>query len=102
MELFGLDPFVAAVVITIIGVSASVLLGWLKSDNPINPRQIVASAIIAFVVSFQIVAAEISLLPDGIEQLALGMIVFALIAQVSGIDSLAKSGAKAAAKARKS
>ena len=101
MELFGLTPFVAAIIITIAGVAGSVVLGWLKGNDPFNPRQVAASAIIAFVISIQIVSAQISAIPDGIAEHELGAIVFALIAQVSGIDSLAKSGAQAAMKTLK-
>ncbi len=101
MEIFGLDPIVAAILLTAIGVSLSVLLGWLKGTEPIDIRQVVASGLIAFVVSIQLVIAELSVLPDDLAGLALGSIIFALMAQVAGIDSLAKSAAKAVSKARK-
>lgn len=101
MQVFGLDPFVAAIIITAVGVSTSVLLGWLKGTGPFNVRQVVASALIAFIVSIQLVIAELTVLPDDLAGLALGSIIFALIAQVSGIDSLAKSAAQAVSKARK-
>jgi len=101
MQVFGLDPFVAAICITAVGVALSVLLGWLKGTRPFNVKQVVASALIAFVVSIQLVIAELTVLPDDLAGLALGSIIFALIAQVSGIDSLAKSAAQAVSKARK-
>ena len=59
-----------------------------------------ASAIIAFVVSAQLVIAQISIIPDDIELLALGALLMGMIAVVSGIDSLTKSGMSAALKAR--
>ena len=102
MQVFGLDPIVIAILITIAGVATSVLLGWLKNSNPFNIKQVVASALIAFIVSIQLVIAELTVLPDDIAQLALGAILFGLIAQVAGIDSMAKSAAAAVAKARKS
>ena len=101
-EIFGLQPIVAAIFITIAGVTLSVLLGWLKNTDPFNIRQVVASALIAFIVSIQLVIAELTVIPGDTEQLALGAILFGMIAQVSGVDSLAKSAAKAVAKARKS
>jgi len=101
MEIFGLEPFVAAIAITAIGVSLSVLLGWLKGTGSFNIRQVVASGLIAFIVSIQLVIAELSVLPGDLEGLTLGSIIFALIAQIAGIDSLAKSAAKAVSKARK-
>jgi len=102
MQIFGLEPILAAIMITIAGVSLSVLLGWLKNTAPFNIKQVVASALIAFIVSIQLVIAELTVLPDDIMELALGAILFGLIAQVSGIDSLAKSAAQAVSKARKS
>jgi len=101
MQVFGLEPIVAAILITAIGVFLSVLLGWLKNDKSFNIRQAVASALIAFIVSIQLAIAELTVLPDDIPELAIGAIFFGLIAQVAGIDSLAKSAAKAVAKARK-
>jgi len=101
MLIFGLEPIIAAILLTAIGVSLSVLLGWLKNTKPFNIRQAVASALIAFIVSTQLGIAELTVLPDDLPELALGGIIFGLIAQVAGIDSLAKSAAQAVAKTRK-
>ena len=102
MQIFGLDPIVAAILITVAGVALSVLLGWLKGNTPFNTKQVVASALIAFVISIQLVIAELTVLPDDLAGLAIGAILFGLIAQVSGVDSLTKSAAQAVSKARKS
>ena len=101
MEIFGLDPIVAAIIITAIGVALSVGLGWLKNDQSFNIRQAVASGLIAFVVSIQLVIAELTVLPSDLPELALGGIFAGLVAQIAGIDSLAKSAAQAVQKARK-
>ena len=101
MQIFGLEPIVAAIIFTTIGVALSVVLGWLKGAEPFNVRQAVASAIIAFMVSIQLVIAELTVLPDDVPEIVIGGIIFALIAQVAGIDSLAKSAAQAVGKARK-
>ena len=101
MQVFGLEPIVAAILITAIGVSLSVLLGWLKNEKSFNTRQAVASALIAFIVSIQLAIAELTVLPGDLSELVIGGILFGLVAQVAGIDSLAKSAAKAVAKARK-
>lgn len=102
MQVFGLEPIVAALLITAIGVILSVLLGWLKGSDSFNIKQAVSSALIAFIISVQLVIAELTVLPEDIPELAIGAILFGLIAQVSGIDSLTKSAAQAVAKARKS
>jgi len=101
MQVFGLEPILAAIFITIAGVSVSVLLGWLKGTDPINPRKIVGSALIAFIISIQLVIAELTVLPGEMDGLVLGGILFALIAQVGGIDSMAKSAMQAVNKVRK-
>ena len=98
MQIFGLDPIIMAILITVAGVTLSVLLGWLKSTGAFNIKQVVASALIAFVASIQIVIVQLELLQDGITNLALGAILFGLIATVAGIDHLAKSAVKAAVK----
>ena len=101
MQAFGLEPIIMAILITVAGVTLSVLLGWLKSDKSFNLKQVVASALIAFIVSMQIVIAQLELLPNDISNLAIGAILFGLIAQVAGIDSLTKSAVKAAVKTKK-
>ncbi len=100
MDIFGLDPILGAILITATGVGISVLLGWLKGSASFNIRQAVASVIIAFVISVQLVIAEIQIITVDITDLTLGAFIFGMIAQVAGIDSLAKSAAKAVAKAR--
>jgi len=100
MEIFGLDPIIVAILITAVGVSLSVVLGWLKSSTGFNIRQVAASTIIAFVVSAQLVIAQIANIPEGIESLALGASLMGMIAIVAGIDSIAKSTMSAALKAR--
>jgi len=100
MEIFGLEPIVAAILITAIGVVLSVGLGWLKNGDSFNIKQAIASALIAYVVSIQLVIAELTVLPNELPELALGGIFAGLVAQIAGIDSLAKSGAQAVQKIR--
>lgn len=100
MQLLGLEPIAAALMLTAGGVALSVLIGWLKSDDAIDPRQVVASGLIGFVVSIQLVIAQLEALPDDLSNLAAGAVVFALLAQVSGVDMLAKNAAKVVARVR--
>ena len=100
MQVFGLEPIVMAILITIAGIALTVLLGWLKSDKPFVVKQVVASALIAFIVSVQIVITQLTVLPDELTSLALGGILLGLVAQVSGIDMLTKNAVKAAVKKR--
>jgi len=98
MQIFGLDPILIAILITVAGVALTVLLGWLKSTSSFNIKSVVASALIAFVASIQIVIVGLGVIPDGTSNLELGALLFGLLATVAGIDHLAKSAAKAAAK----
>ena len=65
MDVFGLEPIQATVIVTIIGVGLQVGLGYLKSGNPFDGRQLLTSAIIALVVSFTIVGAAIQSILKG-------------------------------------
>lgn len=88
----GLEPYVAAVIIAFIGVAATNVVGWLKSDGAFNPRKVAASVIISIPASLLFVATELSVIqiPDG-NGLA-GLIVFTgLVAQVAGFDTLVKN-----------
>lgn len=98
MQIFGLDPILIAILITVAGVTLSVLLGWLKSTSSFNIKSVVASALIAFVASIQVVIVGLGIIPNGTSNLELGTILFGLLATVAGIDHLAKSAVKAAVK----
>lgn len=98
MQIFGLEPVVAAIVITVIGLTLQNTLGWLKSTTKIQPRLIVASALIAFVVSVQLVIPVIENIPDDIEDMAKFQIIIAAIAAIAGIDAMGKNVGKAAIK----
>jgi len=99
MDVLGLTGIQATFIILVIGIATSVVLGWLKGKEPFNPRQVAASVILAFFISFPIVGAAVDVLPDGIEELAAYLIFVGLIAQVAGVDSIGKSAVKAALKA---
>jgi len=98
MQIFGLEPVMAAIVITVIGLTLQNTLGWLKSTSKIQPRLVVASALIAFVVSVQLVIPVIENIPDDIEDMAKFQIIIAAIAAIAGIDAMGKNVGKAAIK----
>jgi len=62
MDVFGLEPIQATIIVTIIGVGLQVGLGYLKSGNPFDGRQLLTSAIIVLVVSFTIVGVALLVL----------------------------------------
>jgi len=95
MQIFGLDPIVAAIVITATGVTIQNVLGWLKNTDSFNPRMVTASAMIAFIISLQMVIPVIENIPEDIAQLAKFQIIIVAIASIAGIDALGKNGIKA-------
>ena len=98
MQIFGLEPVMAAILITVIGITLQNTLGWLKSTSKIQPRLLMASALIAFVVSVQLVIPIIENIPDDIEDMAKFQIIIAAIAAIAGIDAMGKNVGKAAIK----
>ncbi|MDH3779576.1 MAG: hypothetical protein OES15_01840 [Nitrosopumilus sp.] len=46
MNVFGLEPIQATIIVTIIGVGLQVGLGYLKSGNAFDGRQLLTSAVI--------------------------------------------------------
>lgn len=95
MQILGLEPYVAAILIGFIGVTATNVVGWLKNDGAFSPRHVAASVIISVPASLLFVATELSAIsiPAG-DDLA-GLIVFTgLVAQVAGFDTLVKNAKK--------
>jgi len=92
MEIFGLSPVVATIVIVSLGVILQNLLGWLKSKEVYDIRSASASTIIAFVVGITIIGPQIEVIQDQmLSDLSELTIVASLIASVAGFDVLAKN-----------
>ncbi len=97
MNLFGLEPYLGALVIACIGITGSVLLGWLsKKKNTFDVKKVVASVIIGFPAALIIVSTELQIMvlpEDG--GLTAAIVVAGLIMQVAGIDFVIKTANKA-------
>jgi len=92
MEIFGLSPVVATIVIVSIGVILQNLLGWLKTREEYDIRSAIASAIIAFVVGITIIDPQIeSIQNQMLSDLSELTIVASLIASIAGFDILTKN-----------
>jgi hypothetical protein len=99
MEIFGLSPVVATIVIVSIGVILQNLLGWLKTREEYDIRSAIASAIIAFVVGITIIGPQIeSIQNQMLSELSEFTIVASLIASIAGFDILTKNVFKIANK----
>lgn len=91
MNILGLEPVVATIVITAIGIGIQVGLGVLQSNSAFDPRKLVASAIISVFTAFAIVEPVVSAIPDNADQLAQFSLFVGTIAAVAGIDTLVKN-----------
>ncbi len=99
MEIFGLSPVVATIVIVSIGVILQNLLGWLKTKEEYDIRSAIASAIIAFVVGITIIGPQIEFIRNQmLSELSELTIIASLIASIAGFDTLTKNAFKAANK----
>jgi len=101
MDVFGLEPIQATIIVTIIGVGLQVGLGYLKSGNAFDGRQLLTSAIIALVVSFTVVGDAVQSVPEGADDMTVFLILIGVVAAIAGIDQLVKNtGGAIAAKLR--
>ena len=92
MEIFGLSPVVATIVIVLLGVMLQNFLGWLKSKENFDIRSALASAIIAFVVGITIIGPQIEVVQGQmLSELSEFTIVASLIASIAGFDVLTKN-----------
>lgn len=100
MEILGLSPYLAAIFIAIVGITATNVVAWLKKLDGFSIRSAVASSIIGLPTALIVVATELKVLASvELPELEATIIVSGLIAQVAGFDILIKNGFKAAGKA---
>jgi hypothetical protein len=99
MEIFGLSPVLATIVIVFTGLILQNILGWLKSREDYDVRSAIASAIIAFVVGITIIGPQIEAIQNqmlsDLSQLTIGA---SLVASIAGFDTLTKNAFKVANK----
>ena len=92
MEIFGLSPVVATIMVVLIGVLLQNLLGWLKSKEDYDARNALASALIAFVVGITVIGPQIEVIQgEMLSELSELTIVASLIASIAGFDILTKN-----------
>jgi|LWDU01.1.fsa_nt_gi hypothetical protein len=92
MEILGLSVVQASLILAIIGIALTNLLGYFNSEGKINWRKVGASSIIAFIITVPIIATQLGALSvEGDWQQLI--VVFGIVATVSGIDLIAKKSA---------
>ena len=89
----------AAIVIAIAGIGLTNVVGWLKSGETFNPRNVATSVLIGFPASILFVATELQAM-SAVDAAGLTglIIIVGLLAQVAGFDTLVKAVPKIAAK----
>jgi hypothetical protein len=97
MDIFGLSPVVATILIVSTGVVLQNFLGWLKSKENYDTRSALASAVIAFIVGITIIGPQIEAIQNQmLSDLSELTIVSSLIASIAGFDVLTKNAFKIA------
>ncbi len=95
MDILGLSGIHAALVITALGIAATNIVGWLKSEEGFNPRHVAASAVIGLTVGLFTVATELGAIKTGLGELEQLVIFIGLVGQIAGFDYFAKKGVNA-------
>lgn len=95
MEIFGLSPVLATIIIVTTGLMLQNLLGWLKSKESYDIKNTLASTIIAFVVGITIIGPQIEVIQDQMLSELSQLTIFAsLVASIAGFDILTKNAFK--------
>ena len=98
MDILGLDPVLATLVFTGVGLGLQNIVGWLKDKESFDIRKAAASGIIAFFGSSLVIGGVIGALPADADPLSIYSVIATSIATVAGFDALLKNGAKAVTK----
>lgn len=100
MDILGLEPIMATVVITVLGVGIQVGLGALQSTVPFEAKRLAASAISSVFTAFAVVSPIIAALPSDTDQLTQFSVFVGTIASIAGIDQIVKNTGGAILKKR--
>ena len=92
MDILGLSVVQASLVLAILGIALTNLLGYFTNEGKVNWRKVGATSIIAFIITVPIIATQLGALSVEGEWQQL-VVVFSIIATVSGIDLIAKKSA---------
>ena len=92
MDILGLSVVQASLLLAVVGIALTNLLGYFNSEGRVNWKKVGATSIIAFIVTVPVIATQLgSLSVEGDWQQLI--VVFGIVATVSGIDLIAKKSA---------
>jgi len=89
MQIFGLDPLIAAVLIAVIGVAYSIALGYVTGKGGFNGKKLATSILISIPGSLILVATGIRA-AETTDDLMTLILVIGWILQISGTDFTVK------------
>jgi len=91
MDVFGLEPIQATIIVTVIGVALQVGLGYKKSESPFDAGKLLTSAIIAVIMSVTVVATAIQAIPEDFGDLSTFIVLAGIVGSIAGVDQLVKN-----------
>jgi ABC-type glycerol-3-phosphate transport system permease component len=91
MDVFGLEPIQAAIIVIVIEVILQVGLGYKKSDYPFDADKLLTSVIIAVIMSITVVATAIQGIPEDFGDLQTFIVLVGIVGSIAGVDQLVKN-----------
>lgn len=98
MDPFGLPIVQGALLLGMLGVGLTIALGYFNQTNKVDWKEVGKTSIITFFVAVPLIATQLGAMAEGTPQWQELIIIFALLAQISGIDFTIKKSAKLLAK----
>ena len=99
MDIFGLEPVLAAVIVTLTGAGLQFALGYRKSDEAFDVKRAISTALTTTVVGIVAVATTLGALSEEAADTEVLIAVATVIAAVAGFDTLKNNIIKAAKRA---
>jgi len=98
MDPFGLPIVEGSLLLGVIGVVLTIALGYFNQTSQVNWKEVGKTSIITFFVAVPLIATQLGALAANTPQWQELIIIFALLAQIAGIDFTVKKSAKIIAK----
>ena len=94
MDPFGLPIVEGSLLLGVIGVVLTIALGYFNQTNKVDWKQVGKTGIITFFIAVPLIATQLGALAANTPQWQELIIIFALLAQIAGIDFTVKKSAK--------
>jgi len=94
MDPLGLPIVEGALMLGAIGVVLTIALGYFNQKDKIDWKEIGKTTIITYLIAVPLIATQLGAFSENTPQWQELVIIFALLAQIAGIDFVIKKGAK--------